>query len=151
MLKIRLARIGKKKKPTYRIIVSEAGRDTFGKFLEILGYYNPFTKVCEVKKDQILYWLEKGAKLSPTIHNLLVDQNVIGEKKVKAYRSSKKKKPAATETLAGKEEKKERPIEGEKAEKKEVKTGGKPEEKPKEEKKNESEKLIDKKESEKQE
>src|SRR3989344_3588472 len=62
MLKIRLARIGKKKQPLYRIIVSESSRDTYGKFLELLGHYNPFSKVCEVKKDRIEYWISKGAK-----------------------------------------------------------------------------------------
>lgn len=90
MLKIRLARIGKKKKPAYRFIVSEAGRDTFGKALEILGHYNPFTKICEVKKDRILYWISKGAKASPTVHNLLVVQNVITEPKVKASKTGNK-------------------------------------------------------------
>jgi len=64
MLKIRLARLGKKKKPTYRFIVSESARDPYGKALEILGHYNPFSKVTEVKKDRILYWISQGAKLS---------------------------------------------------------------------------------------
>ncbi|MFA6255267.1 MAG: 30S ribosomal protein S16 [Patescibacteria group bacterium] len=91
MLKIRLARIGKKKKPTYRFIVSEAGRDTYGKALEILGSYNPFSKVCDVKKDRILYWISKGAQASPTAHNLLVDQNVISGAKLKASKGGKKK------------------------------------------------------------
>ncbi|MFA6215442.1 MAG: 30S ribosomal protein S16 [Patescibacteria group bacterium] len=111
MLKIRLARIGKKKQPTYRFIVSESGRDVYGKALEILGRYNPFTKVCEVKKDRILYWISKGAQPSPTVHNLLVDQNVITAPKVKASKAGKKAEvetpapvqaavPAATETPA---------------------------------------------------
>lgn len=90
MLKIRLARIGKKKKPTYRFIVSEAGRDPFGKALEFLGHYNPASKVCEVKKDRILHWISKGAKASPTVHNLLIDQNVITGEKVKASKAGKK-------------------------------------------------------------
>lgn len=92
MVKIRLARIGKKKQPTYRFVVSDAQKDLYGKYLEILGHYNPFTKVCEVKKDRILYWIGKGAQMSPTAHNLLVDQNVITEKKVKASIVRKKKK-----------------------------------------------------------
>lgn len=89
MLKIRLARIGKRKKPTYRFIVSESSRDLYGKALEILGHYNPFTKVCEVKKDRVLYWLSCGAKVSPTAHNLLIDQNVISGPKVKASKAGK--------------------------------------------------------------
>ncbi|HLC89773.1 MAG TPA: 30S ribosomal protein S16 [Patescibacteria group bacterium] len=90
MLKIRLARVGKRKKPTFRFIVSEQSRDTFGKALEILGHYNPFSKVCEVNKERILYWLSQGAKASPTAHNLLVDQNVISGAKVKASKAGKK-------------------------------------------------------------
>jgi small subunit ribosomal protein S16 len=96
MLKIRLARIGKKKKPTYRFIVSEAGRDMYGKALEIVGSYNPFSKVCDVKKGRILYWISQGAQPSPTVHNLLVDQNVITGDKVKASKGKKKNEESAS-------------------------------------------------------
>ncbi len=51
MLTIRLSRIGKKKKPMYRLIISEKARDTYGKALEILGSYNPFSKELITKKD----------------------------------------------------------------------------------------------------
>ena len=105
MLKIRLARVGKKKSPAYRFVVSENARDLYGKQLEILGHYNPFSKVCEVKKDRILYWISQGAQVSPTAHNLLVDQNVITKEKVKASKSGKKRElklanPEAEEKLA---------------------------------------------------
>jgi len=92
MLKIRLSRFGKKKKPTYRLIVSEHTKDTQSRALEYLGHYDPHTKVIEVKKDRILDWISKGAKPSPTVHNLLVDQNVIEAEKVVASKSKKKKK-----------------------------------------------------------
>ena len=92
MLKIRFSRIGKKNRPSYRIIISEITKDTAGDFLEILGYYNPFTKVAEIKKERVLYWLAKGAKTSPTIHNLLISKNIIAGKKVKASKSKQKKK-----------------------------------------------------------
>ena len=90
MLKIRLARVGKKKRPTYRFVVSDSLRDTYGKALEIVGHYNPFTKVTEVKKDRILHWISQGAQLSPTVHNMMIDQNVITGEKVKASKSKKK-------------------------------------------------------------
>ena len=96
MLKIRLARVGKRKRPTYRIIVSEAARDTYGRALEIMGHYNPLTKVCDVKKDRVLYWISQGAKVSPTLNNLLIDQNVLTGEKVRASKS--KKKGVATQT-----------------------------------------------------
>lgn len=90
MLKIRLQRMGKKKSPTYRFVVSESSKDLYGKQVEIVGHYNPFSKVCEVKKDRILYWMSVGAQPSPTVHNLLVDQNVITSPKVVASKSKKK-------------------------------------------------------------
>jgi len=109
MLRIRLSRFGKKKQPTYRIIVSERARDPWGKALEYLGHYNPHTKVIEVKKDRILYWISKGAQPTPTVHNLLIDQNVIEAEKVKASKSKKKKKEAEKEgePVAKLDEKKE--------------------------------------------
>jgi len=91
MLKIRLARVGKKKRPSYRFIVSDSQKDLYGKALEIVGHYNPFSKVIEVKKDRILEWIGKGAQPSPTVHNLLVDQNVITGPKVVASKPGKKK------------------------------------------------------------
>lgn len=90
MLKIRLARVGKKKKPTYRFVVSESGRDLYGPSLEILGHFNPFTKVVDVDKERVLYWMGKGAQLSPTVHNMFVDKNVITAPKVKASKPGKK-------------------------------------------------------------
>ncbi|MEK7139690.1 MAG: 30S ribosomal protein S16 [Patescibacteria group bacterium] len=90
MLAIRFARVGKTKQPTYRITVSEKGRDLYGRSLEILGHYNPRSKVCEVKKERIQYWLSVGAKPSPTVHNLLVDQHVIEGPKIKVTRAKKK-------------------------------------------------------------
>lgn len=125
MLRIRLSRFGKKKKPIYRIIVSERARDPWGKALEYLGHYNPHTKVCEVKKDRILYWLSQGAQPSPTVHNLLVDQNVIRADKVRASKGKKKKKEKKKEgepvAKLGDEKKeaKEEPKEETKVEKKE--------------------------------
>jgi len=119
MLKIRLQRIGKKKKPAYRFVVSESSKDLYGKHLEILGHYDPFTKVIEVKKDRIQYWMSVGAQPSPTAHNLLVDQNVIKGDKVTASKGKKKKKdgedeaakPAKTDLPAG--ESGAKPAEGE--------------------------------------
>ncbi len=134
MLKIRLARIGKRKKPTYRIIISESARDTYGRFLELLGHYNPFTKVCEVKKDRVLYWISQGAKLSPTIHNLFVDQNVITGAKVKAYRPKKKEKEEGQKPAGEKKEVKEEPV-ATKPKVAEEKPAEKPTESPEKEKK----------------
>lgn len=83
MLSIKFSRIGKRKQPTYRIIVLEKKKDPWGDFLEDLGYYNPKTKSKSLKKERIGYWLSKGAKPSVTVHNLLVEEKIISGPKVK--------------------------------------------------------------------
>ena len=92
MLVIRLSRIGKKNKPMYRLIISEKARDPYGKALEILGSYNPYSKNLQAKKDRIEHWLSCGAQMSPTVNNLLIDQKVITGEKVTASKPGKKKK-----------------------------------------------------------
>ena len=100
MLTIRLSRIGKRKKPMYRLIISEKARDPYGRALEILGSYNPFTKELQAKNDRINYWLSKGAGLSATLNNLLVEKKVIKGEKIKASIARKKKKEAKKESQA---------------------------------------------------
>ena len=72
-VKVRLARLGRKKKPFYRIVVanSEAPRD--GKFLEVVGTYDPLKDPVEVviKHDKLQQWLDKGAKPTETVKSLL--------------------------------------------------------------------------------
>lgn len=72
-VKIRLARHGTKKKPYYRVVVasSEAPRD--GKFLDIVGTYNPLSKpeAISLKHDRIKAWIEKGAIPTATVKSLL--------------------------------------------------------------------------------
>jgi len=91
MLTIRLTRIGKKKQPMYRLIISEKARDTYGRALEILGSYNPFKKTLDVNGERINYWLKLGAQMSATVNNLLVGAKVIEGEKVKASKPGKPK------------------------------------------------------------
>lgn len=91
MLTIRLSKVGKRKKPYYRLIISEKSKDLFGKALEILGFYDPYTKELKAKTERIKYWLSKGAQMSPTINNLLVEKAIIEGKKVKASKGGKSK------------------------------------------------------------
>ncbi len=86
MLTIRLSRIGKKNQHSYRVIVSENKKDPQGNFLEDLGFYNPTSKKKVFNKERIKYWLSKGAQLSDTIHNLLVDEKIISEPKIKIFK-----------------------------------------------------------------
>jgi small subunit ribosomal protein S16 len=101
MLTIRLSRIGKKNKPMYRLIISEKARDPYGRALEILGSYNPYTKELQAKGERIKYWLSKGSQMSPTVNNLLIEKGIIEGKKVKASKARKKKKGAQEEKTEG--------------------------------------------------
>ncbi len=78
-VRIRLARMGAKKKPFYRFVAadSEAPRD--GRFLEILGYYDPMKDpaVVEIHQDKVNYWLGKGASVSESAGALLRKQGVL--------------------------------------------------------------------------
>ncbi|MFH1233794.1 MAG: 30S ribosomal protein S16 [Patescibacteria group bacterium] len=96
MLTIRLSRVGKKKQPSYRIIVSENARDPWGKSLEFLGNYNPRTNPATInlEVERINYWISQGAQTSATVHNLLVSQKIIKGPKVKASSTKKKKEEA---------------------------------------------------------
>jgi len=124
MLTIRLSRVGKKKHPIFRVIVSEKLKDTVGNYLELLGHYNPHTNTAELKAERIKYWISKGAQTSGTIHNLLVENKIIEGEKIKVANIKKKKeekeegeaKAAPTEkpTKEKKEEPKDKPKEEEK-------------------------------------
>lgn len=73
MLRIRLSRVGKKKQPTYRMVVADSRSPRDGSFLKIIGHYNPLTDPATlvVKEDEAIHWLEKGAKPSETAAKLL--------------------------------------------------------------------------------
>ena len=93
MLTIRLTRKGKKNQPFFRVVVIDKRRSSKGgRAVEDLGYVDPLTKRKNLKKERILYWISKGAKPSPTIHNYLVSEKIIDAKKINV--SKKSKKPA---------------------------------------------------------
>ncbi len=77
-LKIRLTRMGATKKPFYRIIVTESESPRDGRFIEILGNYDPKKNPVEinVKKDRVIEWLSKGAKPTLTVSHLLEKSGV---------------------------------------------------------------------------
>ncbi len=106
MLILRLSRVGKKKQPTYRLIVSEKGRDPWGRALELLGTYNPRTKAVLFNTERITYWMSKGAQASPTVWNLLLKNDMVKGQKRNVVAKTKSN-PPKKETPA--EEKKEAP------------------------------------------
>lgn len=102
MLQIKLSRIGKKKQPLYRLIISEKSRDPYGRALEILGSYNPVSKELKAKNERITYWLSKGAQTTPSINNLLIEKKIIEGKKSNVSKLGKKAKEAKKKAEAAK-------------------------------------------------
>lgn len=79
MIKLRLRRMGAKKRPFYRIVAAEHSSPRDGRFIEILGHYDPLTEPATVKveAERIKYWLSVGAKPSDTVAGLLKRAGVI--------------------------------------------------------------------------
>ncbi len=80
MLMIRLARVGARKQPFYRIVVIEKERARNGRFQEVVGTYNPRTDpaTVELKRERVDYWVSKGAKVSETVSRLLSQPSTAG-------------------------------------------------------------------------
>jgi len=78
VLAIRLARIGKTKKPFYRVVVIDKRRPRNGRFVEIVGTYDPLKSPAEIKLDseRITYWLGRGAQPSDTVRSFLHNQKI---------------------------------------------------------------------------
>ena len=79
MVKIRLRRMGAKKQPTYRFVVADAKSPRDGRFLEILGHYNPRTepKTLVVDQEKAKAWLAKGAQPSDPVRRLFAELGLV--------------------------------------------------------------------------
>ncbi|MDR3559529.1 MAG: 30S ribosomal protein S16 [Candidatus Pacebacteria bacterium] len=100
MLTIRFARVGKKNKAQFKIMLQEKTAAPGGRHVEILGAHDPHLKKTVLKEDRIKYWLEKGAQTSDTVHNLLVAKGVISDKKRAVKLPAKKVEEVVAETTA---------------------------------------------------
>ena len=80
MVKIRLRRVGATKRPSYRIVAADSRSPRDGRFLEILGHYNPLTEPATVvvKEDRVRYWVEHGAQPSDVVARLLSQRGFLG-------------------------------------------------------------------------
>ncbi|WP_032952080.1 30S ribosomal protein S16 [Lacticaseibacillus rhamnosus] len=78
-VKIRLKRMGSKRKPFYLIVVADSRSPRDGRFIEAVGYYNPLTNPVDLKlnEEDILNWLQKGAQPSDTVRNLLGSKGIM--------------------------------------------------------------------------
>ena len=94
-VKIRLTRLGDKKSPFYRVVVTDSRKARDGAYIENIGTYNPLVNPAEVKinEERAKYWIAQGAQPTETARNLLVKTNVLTAKATKsAPRTDKKKK-----------------------------------------------------------
>ena len=80
-VKLRSQRFGSKKKPFYRIVATDSRNPRDGRFIEVVGTYNPLTEPATIKFDEekVLSWLSKGAKPTDTVKSLLVKENIIAK------------------------------------------------------------------------
>ena len=72
-VRIRMKRVGAKKRPTYRIVVADSRAPRDGKYIEVIGHYNPMVQPHElvIKRDRYDEWAGKGALPTPTVKKLL--------------------------------------------------------------------------------
>ncbi len=82
MLRIRLRRVGKKKRPVYRVVVADSRAPQRGAFIETIGLYDPLTEPATVKIDEekAQKWLQQGARPSETVAKLLARQGLLPAK-----------------------------------------------------------------------
>ena len=79
MVTMRLSRIGSKKRPYYRIVVIDKRRARNGRFLEVIGQYNPIANPVqmEINAERTQYWLSKGAEPSETVRSILRKKELV--------------------------------------------------------------------------
>ena len=96
-VKIRLMRVGKKKQPSYRVVVADARSPRDGRFIEIIGKYGPREEpsLVDIDGDKALEWLRKGAQPTEQVQRLLTQTGVWEQ-----YQSGKTVKPAKTARAA---------------------------------------------------
>lgn len=96
MLALRFLRTGKKNQPFFRLVVTnKKNPPRGGRFLEILGTFNPLTKEKKIKTERVKYWLGVGAKASETVHNFLIKEGVVQGKKFDVHKRPKQKEAAS--------------------------------------------------------
>ncbi len=112
MLIIRLQRVGRKNDPWFRVVVTEKKGSPKGKYLEMVGSFDVRRGNAQLNKERILFWISKGSKPSPTVHNMLISHGIIEGKKIPKHKrvlvaQAQEASPAvasATETPAPQEE-----------------------------------------------
>lgn len=80
MVRIRLRRVGSKKQPSYRIVVADSRKPRDGRYIEVIGFYNPRTEpaTMTIQEDRALYWLSVGAQPSDAVNHILDKLGTLG-------------------------------------------------------------------------
>jgi small subunit ribosomal protein S16 len=106
MLTIRLSRVGKKKQPSYRIVVQDKRHDPWSPAIEVIGHFDPRSKGEQLKLDEekVKHWLSKGAQPSETIHNMLVEKKLVKGEKIHKMHLTKKRRAKLAQAKAKAEE-----------------------------------------------
>jgi small subunit ribosomal protein S16 len=104
-VKIRLRRIGAKKHPFYRLVVADTRSPRDGKFIEILGTYDPMSDPVKlnIDQDKVKAWLQKGARPSDTARDFLIDQGLLPKESAKKRPTKPPKAKGAAEAPAAAE------------------------------------------------
>src|SRR5580765_4151986 len=94
---IRMMRAGAKKRPFYRVVVADSRRQRDGRFVEILGYYDPMTKpyAFKIDEEKVKGWIAQGATPSTQAASLLRKHGIIAARPSKPTKSADAGKPAA--------------------------------------------------------
>ena len=84
MIKLRLKRMGAKKRPSYRIVAAESSSPRDGRIIESIGHYDPIAEPATIKinEERALHWLSVGAQPSDTVASLFRKQGIMGPAKV---------------------------------------------------------------------
>lgn len=100
MVRIRLRRVGAKKKPAYRVVVADSHAPRDGAFIEVIGHYDPLTDPATVVIDEekALAWLKRGAKPSDTVAGLLTKLSIMGKFKGSSAPATEQKEVATNGT-----------------------------------------------------
>ncbi|MBI2087062.1 MAG: 30S ribosomal protein S16 [Candidatus Zambryskibacteria bacterium] len=90
MLKVRLQRVGRKHEPSFRLVLTDSKNSTkSGRFVEMLGSYDPRKSTEAFKPDRIKHWLSMGVGLTDSVNNLLIKKGIIRGKKIAVHAKSK--------------------------------------------------------------
>lgn len=115
MLTIRFARVGRRNKAQFRIMLQEHTIAPGGRHIEVLGSYNPHSKEAVLKEDRITYWISKGAQMSDTACNLFIRKGIVSGDKRKVKVPAKKVEAVAEAAPVEEVKKEEVPVEEVKA------------------------------------